>query len=414
MINRTRALASWGGMLFALLTTTTNAAAQPPWTLTTIYQFRGAPSDGAEPIQIIGSGGVLYGATAHGGAAEIGTVYSLTPPASPGSPWIETVLHSFAGGSDGNGPSGVIMGSGGVLYGVTFRGGTYGYGTAFSLTPPASQGGAWSHEVLFNFNNRDDPSSSLVIGAGGVLYGTTRTGGAGQGAVYSLTPPASQGEDWTETVLHSFDITDGDQPEAGVVIGQGGVLYGSAQGGPSNEGVVFSLSPPTSPGGAWGYSILGSPGGDPAGGVAIGPGGVLFGTTSDGGTPRAGTVFSFAPPSVQGGQWTQTLLYTFTGLSDGSMPLSPLAVTQSGILYGVTPYGGNTDNGQNVGYGTVFSLIPPSLPGGPWTESVLHTFQDDGDGTFPNSLIVTKQGTLYGVAENSESGPSGSVFEVTP
>jgi hypothetical protein len=65
-----------------------------------------------------------------------GTVFSLTPPASPGGAWSETVLHNFTGGSDGSLPgAGVVIGHAGDLFGTTPEGGTSGLGTVFTLTP---------------------------------------------------------------------------------------------------------------------------------------------------------------------------------------------------------------------------------------------------------------------------------------
>ena len=90
---------------------------------------------GCGPGQIIvGSRGVLYGLTSGYGTFD-DSVFSLTPPASPGGAWKQTVLHTFAGGpSDGGDPTGVVMGGGGVLYGTT-NGGISNYGTVFSFTP---------------------------------------------------------------------------------------------------------------------------------------------------------------------------------------------------------------------------------------------------------------------------------------
>jgi len=111
------------------------------WTEAVLYRFAGSPSDGSNPFSgvVIGSGGVLYGTTRLGGSLDNGTVFSLTPPVSPGGSWTESVLYNFTGASDGNGPEGVVIGSGGVLYGTTSGGGNpicdFGCGTVFSLTP---------------------------------------------------------------------------------------------------------------------------------------------------------------------------------------------------------------------------------------------------------------------------------------
>ncbi|HEY6765256.1 MAG TPA: choice-of-anchor tandem repeat GloVer-containing protein [Candidatus Sulfotelmatobacter sp.] len=206
---------------------------------------------------VIGSGGVLYGTTARSNNGQgLGTVFSLTPPATQGGSWTETILHEFSGPpGDGEFPlAGLLIGKGGALYSTTFSGGngTGGCcGTVFSLTAPISQGGSWTESILHNFTGSGgdgDFPVDLVLGGGGVLYGTTELGGtSGQGTVFSLKPPASHTGSWTETVLYSFTGTSGDgsSPQAGLVIDGTGLLYGTTVhgGSSSNDGIVFSLTP---------------------------------------------------------------------------------------------------------------------------------------------------------------------------
>jgi len=131
----------------------------------------------------------------------------LTPPASQGGSWIETVLHSFTGGADGEFPSGpVAIGEDGVLFGTTTAGGTRNLGTVFAVTPPASPSGSWTETVLHSFIGGGDDGyaalSGVVIGKNGVLYGTTLHGGLGFGTVFTLIPPEggpSTSGRWKET-----------------------------------------------------------------------------------------------------------------------------------------------------------------------------------------------------------------------
>jgi uncharacterized repeat protein (TIGR03803 family) len=170
---------------------------------------------------------VLYGTTSYGGSSENGTVFSLAPPASPGGAWTKATLYNFNGTPDGSSPyySGVVIGKKGTLYGTTLFGGTAGYGTVFELRPPASPGGVWTEVVLHSFAGGSDgelPYAGLAIGSGPggypVLYGTTTYGGTGPctvnypgcGTVFSLTPPASPSGAWTEAVLHNFTGTPTD------------------------------------------------------------------------------------------------------------------------------------------------------------------------------------------------------------
>lgn len=180
-----------GTLLTALLAFSAYAEAK------NLYSFRGSSSgpsvDGANPVSklVVGANGVLFGTTQDGGAAGAGTIFSLTPPASPGGKWTEVVIYNFqtdfSGKGDGTYPSAaVVIGSGGVLYGTTIYGGNnsfcsgVGCGTVFSLTPPASPSGQWTETVLHVFSGSDGayPYGDVVIGNGGVLYGTTEFGGA--------------------------------------------------------------------------------------------------------------------------------------------------------------------------------------------------------------------------------------------
>jgi hypothetical protein len=119
----------------------------------------------------------------------------------------------------------------------------------FALTPPASPAGTWREAVLHNFRGIDGfgPKASLVIGGGGVLYRTTFGGGtSGRGTVFALTPPVLPGTSWTEAVLHSFTAgpSDGADPQAAVVIGRRGALYGTTYfGGTLKAGTVFASMP---------------------------------------------------------------------------------------------------------------------------------------------------------------------------
>ena len=166
------------------------------WKLTTLYSFSGGP-DGSFPgaAVVFGQGGALYGTTLSGGTYGLGVVYRLTPSKPT---WTETVLHSFAGGQDGNAPdSNLLFDSQGNLYGATFQGGTTGmdgYGTIFKLT---NSGDTWTESVAFSFDGTDGytPEGDIIWDAAGNLYGTTTTSGnfcngdqSGCGNVYEFTP----------------------------------------------------------------------------------------------------------------------------------------------------------------------------------------------------------------------------------
>ena len=399
------------------------AAARP--TLTTLYQFAGTSGDGdgfgPKAALVIGANGVLYGTTLWGGIANCpgpptcGTVFSLTPPVSAGAPWTETVIHAFAGGADGYWPSAALaIGSGGVLYGVATGGGAAGYGgIVFALAPPTTPGGAWSEAILHSFpggtgSDGAGPVGALVIGDRGVLYGTTESGGSyGGGTAFSLTPPAQTGGPWIESVLWSFgNGGDGADVLGGLTIGDGGVLYGTtAQGGAAGLGTVFSLTPPSVAGEPWTEAVLhsfaGPDGENPGLGTLVtSPGGVLYGTTEYGGAESGGggTVFSLTPPAAPGGSWTETVLYGFR-FNSGDVPFDGVVRNSTtGALYGATSGGGATSRSM----GTVFQLTPPASPGGPWTYTDLHSFLpgkgfSNPDGIAPwAGVVIGPDHTLYG------------------
>ncbi|MGA2738044.1 MAG: choice-of-anchor tandem repeat GloVer-containing protein [Bryobacteraceae bacterium] len=313
------------GIVFAL----TPTPGDYDWPIQVMQAFAGG-ADGASPQSTlaIGKGGALYGATFYGGTGTCvnyelpsgcGTVFSLTPPESPGGAWTEAVLYSFTGGADGAQPSGVALNSDGVIFGTTLIGGMTGClgpgcGTVFSLTPPASPGASWTRRTLYRFagppNDGGRPQSGVLI-SGGLLYGTCSLGGqdngtlASFGTVFSLAPPAGDvSGPWSEAILYNFLGPAGgiDLPgiPMGLTLATNGVLYGVTQsGGPEGEGTVFSLTPPSVLGEPWTFQSLydftgGDDGGVPLGTLAIRDG-VLYGTTSGGGSELAGTVFRLQP-----------------------------------------------------------------------------------------------------------------------
>jgi uncharacterized repeat protein (TIGR03803 family) len=159
----------------------------------------------------------------------------------------------------------------------------------------------------------------LIHGPKGSFYGTTSYGGAPEyGTVFEL---AKSGDAWNLNVLYAFGTQDGDglRPASGVTMGADGALYGTTTvGGVSSEGTVYALSPPNAHAPAWSETVLysfrtGSDGQNPYAGLIIGPDGVLYGTTSWGGTADAGTVFALMPPAKRGGVWTERVLHSFTG-----------------------------------------------------------------------------------------------------
>jgi len=402
----------------------------------TIYSFHGTP-DGSQPegSLVIGTNGVLYGTTYSGGTSNLGTVFVLTKPTE--EPWKETVLHTFSGPDGQNPQSTLIVSTEGALYGTTLRAsGPYASGTIFEMAPPSTAGGAWAETVLYTFvyvaqpqeAQNVLPNGTLLPGPGGTLYTTTQgsaddpNGGPSLGAVVALVPPTATGDAWTEYVLYAFSAPGvSAEPRAGLV-SEGGSLYGTDIEGGSFScdcGAVFELTPPASHGGAWTESTIYSfgeipgDGSSPQAALTVGPGGVLYGTTAFGGSAACGcgTVFQLAPPSTEGGAWTESVIYSFAGSNgDGSGPVASVVVGQNGALYGTTVGGGSAN------LGTVFKLTPPATSGGPWTETVLHSFTgQNGDGATPlAALVLGPSGVLYGTTSKGGTAERGAVFAVAP
>jgi uncharacterized repeat protein (TIGR03803 family) len=164
------------------------------WTEAVLFSFNGTDGQNPHGNLVIGSGSVLYGTTLLGGASSDGVAFSLTPPVSPSTTWTEATLHTFTGGTSDGAElrAGVVIGSSGVLYGATVAGGSSSAGTIYSLTPPTPPSTTWAETILYNFTGSSGDGSqpyATPLYSGGWLYGTTYSGGtSSDGAAYALQP----------------------------------------------------------------------------------------------------------------------------------------------------------------------------------------------------------------------------------
>ncbi len=248
---------------------------------------------------------------------------ALTSSAS--AEWKEKVLYSFQGGTDGSTHAGgVVFDAVGNLYGATTDGGSScpspGCGTVFQLAPPATKGGAWTETILFGFSGNDGsfPAGSVIVDANGNLYGTTAYGGSGTcillggnvgcGIVYELSPPLQKGGQWTYRVLYNFQggKDDGQYPWGNLTLDKAGNLFGATQFG-----------------GGKGYNNCNK----------------YYG--------YCGIVYKLSPPKVKGGKWTEKVLHSFAGGTDGANPNGGLIFDTKGTIYGTT-YGGGNESGEQV------------------------------------------------------------------
>ncbi len=255
---------------------------------TVLYSFSGG-ADGAQPVAglVRDAAGNLFGTTENGGNANLGVVFEVSATGQ------ETVLHSFAGGTDGARPlSGLAADPRGFFYGTTFEGGAEDNGVAYIVD---SAGGMGLIHTFTGKGDGGDPESAVTIDSAGNVYGTTAFGGLGStggyGVVYKIDPMGN------ESVLYQFTGgADGGYPMSNLIRDSAGNLYGTAQGGGSgNFGVVFMLSPAGQE--TVLYNFLGGPDGEnPTTGLIRDAAGNLFGTVAYGGTKGGGTIYKITVP----------------------------------------------------------------------------------------------------------------------
>jgi uncharacterized repeat protein (TIGR03803 family) len=275
-------------------------------TITTLASFDGTDGQVPERPPIEDSSGNLYGTTSSGGADGDGTVYEV----AAGSGTI-TTLATFDGTNGYDPYSPLIMDSSGNLYGTTLKGGADSAGTVFEVVA-----GSGTVSTLASFDGKDgnEPFSAVVMDGNGNLYGTTYVGGAyGQGTVYEL-PHGSH----TIRALASFNVTDGEGGEQGLVMDGSGNLYGAAlAGGAHGDGTVYEL-----PHGSHHIVALASfsrPDGiGPEGGLMMDSSGDLFGVAGQGGTSNNGTIFELPGGAAPVDQWTGANFAVDTNWSDGA------------------------------------------------------------------------------------------------
>jgi uncharacterized repeat protein (TIGR03803 family) len=371
-----------------------------------MHEFFDRPASAPYAALVADSAGNLYGTASSSnsngcGTTGCGAVFKLTRES--GGKWSYSIIYRFKG-PDGSFPvASLVFDSSGNLYGTTFYGGAHGNGTVFELSP---SGNEWKEKVLSSFgdspNDLSRPGSSLTLDARGL------GGPDSQGGVFELR---RFGKQWKRTAIHVFTGgPDGGKPcGTSLVRDSAGNLYGTtAIGGQFGWGVALELTP--SSGGDWTETVLynftgGNDGGNPASGMIFDLAGNLYGTTSYGGLRScnqdgsSGTVFQLTSSM---GEWILTTLHAFDN-SDGALPPGGLTLDSAGSLYGTTGHGGASD------LGVAFKL---SQSGGRWTESVLHSFNENGARP-RGGLVLDQQGVVYGTTLEGGVLGYGVVFTIT-
>lgn len=357
-----------------------------------VYSFRLGPATPQGGL-VEGNDGSLYGVTQYGGSADSGTVFSVATNGTL------TTLVSFTGTNGLSPQAGLVRGADGSFYGTTYDGGTesYAYGTAFRLTAD----GTLTTLASFNGTNGGHPSGKLLTGVDGSLYGTTWHGGTSNaGTVFRLTTNG------VLTTLVWFNYTNGAYPYSGLITGSDGTLFGTTSAGGSSAGDFFN------PGGGTVFKITpegvmttlvsftGGNGFRPNAGLVFGNDGNLYGTTRFGGNayldsnhPGDGTAFKVSTNGAL------TTLVSFD-YSTGTHPTAGLVFGADGDLYGTTSAGSISL------YGTFFRLTTT----GALTTLGLFGIEKS---THPASeLIFASDGNLYGTIGARGDG-KGTVFRVT-
>jgi len=337
--------------------------------------------------------GNWYGTTAGGGGpANAGVVYKMSPAGK------ETVLYTFKGGStDGANPgANVVLDQAGNLYGAAVNGGTYNQGVVYKLAPTGQE------TILHNFTGRADGSfpTGIALDSSGNLYGTTEFGGEGsqtgiqEGVVFKIDAAGGF------SLLHSFTgLSDGGNPEGGVVLDPAGNLYGTTNlGGLGNPGagVVFRIDTTGA------YSVLHAflaytDGGYPMAGVTLDSAGNLYGTCGGYGPQNGGTVFEVDAAG------NFSVLYAFVGGAAAGFPYAGVVRDASGNLYGTISIAADPSfcPGTAGSCGIVYKIDTSGA------ETVLYSFSGGFDGSDPETPVTLDGGHLYGTASGNFFAPVG-------
>jgi uncharacterized repeat protein (TIGR03803 family) len=307
-----------------------------------------------------------------------------------------TVLKLFAGGLDGALPAcALVDGKDGALYGTTLEGGISNAGTAFRINRDGS-----GFTTLKRFNGIDgaNPNAGVVLGSDGALFGTTYGGGlSNSGTIFKLNRDGSG-----FTVLHHFlGGDDSANPQRGLLEASDGALYGVTPFGDSAvRGTIFRINKDGS-----GYSRVFiftglDTGQQPSCKLVEGSDGALYGTTPIGGATFLGVVFK-----VNKDGSAYTILYNFLkGVGDGSFPGAGLVKCSDGFLYGIGHMGGSQNSG------TIFRINEDG------TEySTIWNFLADGSTvSLPNTeLVEGSDGALYGGSfQNAGGSSSGGFYKI--
>jgi uncharacterized repeat protein (TIGR03803 family) len=355
---------------------------------TLLKAFTSIPNDGNLPTCILeSSDGSLYGTTSGGGGTgSTGTVFKINKDGTG-----YTILRAFNVTSQGSSATSLSEGSDGILYGTTSGGGSSNGGVLFKLNRNGS-----GFTVLRVLSASSDGSSpkGLIEGPGNQLFGATGSGGTNSaGTVFKLNKDGSG-----FTVLKHLGGTDGSAPKSGLLRGSDGLLYGTTStGGSLNRGAAYRLAPDGT-----GFTVLRSfvagatDGGRAEGPLTEGPDGVLYGMLFGGGANSRGTIYKL---NKDGSGYAT--VHDFNGLAEGGIPNRQVVITPGGVVIGANSLGGGDT------FGTIFRM---NTDGSSFT-----VLRDLGapDGSLPlGGLLEGSDGALYGTTYIGGGSAKGALFKV--
>ncbi len=400
--------------LFILVFCLASTLVSKAQTFTTLRSFLG--TNGAQPEEVLiqGLNGNYYGVASSGGIGYssgngdygAGIIFEVSPGGKA------TTLYSFCSQTnstglclDGSVPTGLVLAGNGNFYGTTYAGGANNYGTVFELTTGGKLTTIYNFCSAFNCPDGEEPYG-LIQGANGNFFGVTYRGGG----VFEITSTGKL------TVVHTFVGTDGSGTFSPPLQANNGNLYGIAPGGGSgNGGTLYEITPTGQFTVLYNFCSLSNclDGDLPQASLIQATDGNLYGTTSEGGTNNAGTIFKVTLT----GQLNK--LYDFCSVRnakfqcvDGYSPFAPLVQGGDGNFYGTTSLGGQK------GLGNLFEFTPQGAL------TSLYSFCVRGscpDGIEPGFLMQATNGTFYGntptggniSACSDSSGPGcGTIFSL--
>ena len=335
--------------------------------------------------------GKLYGMTNGGGSNNYGVLFEFDPATDT-----YTKKLDFDGANKGRSPFGSLMqADNGKLYGMTLSGGSNNNGVLFEFAPAT---GIYSKKLDFDEANKGrSPFGSLMQADNGKLYGMTNRGGSNNYGVLFEHDPATG----SYTKKLDFDGANiGRNPYSSLMQADNGKLYGmTLSGGSSNDGVLFEFDPAT---GSYTKKLDfdgANKGESPYSSLMQADNGKLYGITSYGGSSNDGVLFEFDPAT---GSYTKKL--DFDGANKGKYPRSSLMQADNGKLYGMTNYGGSSNNG------VLFEFDPATDT---YTKKL--DFGGANKGSNPlGSLMQANNGKLYGMTNIGGSNNYGVLFEFDP